>query len=151
MFENKLKEQFEKISNLSIDRLYDVTTGFKNQNNICDFIVFKEGILNYFECKAIHGNCLNFKSHIRDNQWQGLLKKSYIGGVNAGILCWFVDLDRTLYIDIQYLVLLKSLGNKSFNIYKDIETISTVEIQGIKKRVFFEYNLEDFLKEISYA
>lgn len=53
-FEDKLREQFEKISNVSIDRLYDVTTGFKNQNNICDFIVFKEGTLNYFECKAIH-------------------------------------------------------------------------------------------------
>lgn len=69
-FEYVLKKQFEKIPDISVDRLYDITTGYINQNNICDFIVYKDGTLNYFECKAIHGNTLNFKSHIRENQWK---------------------------------------------------------------------------------
>ena len=30
--------------------------------------------LNLFELKAIHGNTLNFKSHIRENQWNSLVK-----------------------------------------------------------------------------
>ena len=149
-FEEKLRKQFEKISNISIDRLYDVTTGYKNQNNICDFIVFKEGTLNYFECKAIHGNCLNFKGHIRENQWNGLLEKSYIGGVNAGIICWFIDWDITLFIDIQYLDEMKKAGYKSFNIKKDINKMPVVYLDGIKKRIFFEYDLEKFLEDISY-
>ena len=149
-FEDKLKVQFEQIPNLSIDRLYDVTTGYINQNNICDFIVFKEGTLNYFECKAIHGSTLNFKSHIRENQWKGLLDKSYIGGVNAGIICWFIDWDITLFIPIQVLEQMKNKGYKSFNIRKDINKCEKVYINGIKKRVFFEYDLEKFLEEISY-
>ena len=145
-----MKKQFEKIENLSIDRLYDVTTGFKNQNNICDFIVYKEGTLNYFECKAIHGNTLNFKSHIRENQWDKLLDKSYIGGVNAGIICWFIDWDITLFIDIQVLQQMKNKNYKSFNVVKDINKVEKVYIDGKKKRVLFEYNLEKFLEEISY-
>lgn len=102
-----------------------------------------------FELKAIHGNCLNFKSHIRDNQWQSLLNYSYIGGVNAGIICWFVDFDKTIFIDIQDLEFMKKAGKKSFSI-KWLKDSPVVEIKGEKKRVFFEYDLEKFLEEISY-
>ena len=138
-FENLLKEQFEKIPNISIDRLYDITT------------VYKDGTLNYFECKAIHGNTLNFKSHIRENQWDKLLKKSWIPGVNAGIICWFIDLDKTYFIDIEYLDYLKEQGNKSFNAISDIDKIPVIEIKGKKKKVFFEYELENLLEDLSYA
>ena len=148
-FENHLKDQFEKLSNVSIDRLYDVTTGFKNQNNICDFIVYRQGTLNYFECKAIHGNCLNFKSHIRPNQWDGLLAKSKINGVNAGIIIWFIDHDITLFVDIQWLdYLIQNYGNKSFNIIKDIKHIPVTIIPGVKKRVFFNYDLNKLLLDL---
>ena len=134
-----------------MDRLYDVTTGFKNQNNICDLMVYKEGTLNYFECKAVHGNTLNFKSHIRNNQWDGLLAKSFISGINAGIICWFIDVDKTIFLDIQYLEYLsEECENKSFNIKKDINKIPITEIEGNKKRIFFDYNLEKFLEDISY-
>lgn len=144
-----------------MDRLYDVTTGYKNQNNICDLIVYKEGTLNYFECKAIHGNTLNFKSHIRENQWQGLLDKSYIGGVNAGIICWFIDKNATLFIPIETLENMRKQGKKSFNAnetgtvwYNENGVKWGVDyfyIEGKKKRIFFEYDLEKFLEEISYA
>lgn len=149
-FEDKLKEQFEKLDNTVVIRLYDVTTGYLNQNNICDFIVYKDGTLNLFECKAIKGNTLNFKSHIRENQWEGLLKESYKPGVNAGIIVWFIDRDETYFIDIQDLEYLKQFGNKSFNPKIDLETTPVCEIIGTKKKVFFEYNLEKFLKEIRY-
>lgn len=48
--------------------------GYKNIDNPCDLIVYRNGTLNMFELKAIHGNCLNFKSHIRENQWNNLIK-----------------------------------------------------------------------------
>ena len=151
-----MKEQFEKLHDTSVDRLYDVTTGFKNQNNICDFIVYRKGTLNYFECKSVHGNTLNFKSDIRANQWRGLLKKSCISGVNAGIICWFIDFDKTLFIPIESLQILKEENFKSFNcrnansnLYKDLGVWS-YELEADKKRVFFEYDLEKFLEEISY-
>ena len=149
-FEQVIQKQFEQLEDISVDRLYDVTTGFKNQNNVCDLMVFKNGTLNYIECKAIHGNTLNFKSHIRQNQWNKLMEKSFIPGVNAGILCWFIDNDITLFLDISDLNYLKDHGNKSFNVKTDIKTIPTVLIEGKKKRIFFEYNLNKFLEDISY-
>lgn len=149
-FEQIIQKQFEQLSDISVDRLYDVTTGFKNQNTVCDLIVYKKGTLNYFECKAIHGNTLNFKSHIRKNQWDKLMEKSLIPGVNAGIICWFVDNDSTLFLDISDLDYLRKCGNKSFNINLDIKRIPAVFINGKKKRVFFEYDLDSFLEEISY-
>ena len=150
-FEEKLKEQFEKVEDTLVLRLYDVTTGYKNQNNICDFIVFRNGTLNLFECKAVHGNTLNFKSHIKQNQWDGLLENSTIPAVNAGIIVWFIDRDETYFIDIEYLDYLKTeLNQKSFNPKTDLEKIPTSLITGKKKRVFFEYDLKSFLEEIEY-
>lgn len=149
-FEDELREQFEKLPDTLCLRLYDVTTGFKNQDNPCDFIVYRKGTLNLFECKAIHGNTLNFKSHIRENQWRKLLKYSYIAGVNAGILCWFIDWDITVFLPIEYLQYMLEDTYKSFNIRKDINKIPRVILDGKKKRIYFEYNLEKFLEEIEY-
>lgn len=59
-FEQHLREQFKELNNVSIDRLYDITTGFKNQNNICDFIVYKYPNILYLECKAIHRKHIKF-------------------------------------------------------------------------------------------
>lgn len=107
--------------------------------------------MNLFECKAIHGNTLNFKSHIRKNQWDGLLENCNIPGVNAGIIVWFIDRDETYFIDIKYLDYLKTeVNQKSFNPKIDLDKIPTCLIEGIKKRVFFEYNLKKFLEDISY-
>ena len=130
--------------------------GYSKINNPCDLIVYKDGTLNLFELKAIHGSTLNFKAHIRENQWQELLEYSKITGVNAGIICWYIDFDKTIFIPIQSLQILKEENFKSFNcrnansnLYKDLG-VESFEINGDKKRVFFEYDLEKFLEEISY-
>ena len=130
--------------------------GYSNINNPCDFIVYRKGTINLFELKAIHGSTLNFKAHIRENQWQELLEYSKIAGVNAGIICWFLDFDKTIFIPIQSLQILKEENFKSFNcrvtnsnLYKDLG-VESFEINAHKKRVFFEYHLENFLEAISY-
>lgn len=124
--------------------------GYSKINNPCDLIVYKDGTLNLFELKAIHGNTLNFKSHIRENQWNELLKYSKIGGVNAGIICWFIDLDLTLFLDIYWLQVLKQRNYKSFNAKNDMTAVPVYIINGKKKKTFFEYRLEDFLEEFMY-
>lgn len=121
-FEDHVRESFEKVPGVSIDRLHDQTSGFKGSQNICDFIVYKEPREYYFECKSVHGNTLSihsvpkpdkkgvlhgFYGNITDTQWEGLLKKSHIKGVTAGVICWWVDKDVTSFIPIQFLQLLK--------------------------------------------
>lgn len=141
-FEDVIRQAFEKIPDISIDRLHDQTNGFKGSQNICDFIVYREPYEYYFECKSVHGASLPF-SNITDTQWNGLLEKSQIEGVFAGIICWWVDKDVTKFIPIQALQWNKENGYKSIRF--DHNGTSFIEIKGKKKRVFFDYDMEEFL------
>lgn len=155
-FEQVVREAFEKVPNVSIDRLHDQTTGFKGSQNICDFIVYREPYEYYFECKSVHGNTLPF-SNITDTQWNGLLEKSKIEGVFAGIICWWVDKDVTKFMPIQCLEYLKKYGAKSIRFdcnpfpksFTYWSPFVFTDIKGKKKRVFFDYDMEGFLNEYS--
>ena len=146
-FERVIKHSFENVQGVSLDRLHDQTTGYKGSSNICDFIVYKKPYQYYIECKSVHGNTLPFRN-ITKNQWNGLLEKSKIEGVFAGVICWWVDKDKTVFIPIQTLELMRTVGMKSVR-YDAIDDCGgdtdMVEIKGKKKRVFFDYDIEDFL------
>lgn len=144
-FEKVIKEAFEKVPNVSVDRLHDQTNGFAGSFNICDFIVFKKPYEYYIECKSVHGNTLPF-SNITDRQWQGLLEKSKIEGVIAGVICWWIDKDVTAFIPIKLLQEWKNSGYKSVKSEDVVDNPYLVEIKGKKKRVFFDYDMEQFFK-----
>lgn len=146
-FENIIRESLKRVDGVSVDRLYDQTNGFKGSTNICDFIVYKKPHEYYFECKSVHGNTLPF-SNITEKQWNGLLEKSKITGVIAGVICWWVDRDVTLFISIQMMQSYKEEGFKSvrFDIF---DNAGIYQIQGKKKRVFFDYDMKEFLERLS--
>ena len=157
-FEEVVREAFEKLPYVSIDRLHDQTNGFRGSQNICDFIVYREPYEYYIECKSVHGNTLSIHSNdktgrgevygnITKRQWEGLSKKARIHGVFAGVICWWIDKDITRYIPIEVLNYLKCDGYKS--VRYDYESICIVDIHGKKKRVFFDYDMEVFLNEVS--
>ena len=156
-FENVIRKSFERVEGVSIDRLNDNTAGFKGIAGICDFIVYREPYEYYFECKSVHGNTLPF-SNITETQWNGLLQKSQIEGVFAGVICWWIDKDVTKFIPIRDLVIAKKCGYKSIRydtecyIEHPMDELGykafSVEIKGKKKRVFFEYDMEEFLNEV---
>lgn len=145
-FEEKIKEGFLKCEEVSIDRVNDQMSGYKGSANICDFISYKKPNLFYLECKAVHGNTLNLSSDITKNQWDGLLKKTAIDGIIAGYMIWFVDHDVTLFVGSQTLRVHR-IDNKSLNI-NHLEDINHLKLKGRKKRVFFEYDIKDFLKRV---
>lgn len=165
-FERQIYKAFKAIPNVSIDRIPDQVTRYKgSSSNICDFVAYKYPNIFYLECKSVHGNTLSihsipkegkdgklhgFYGDIRDSQWDGLIEKSTIPGVVAGIFCWWVDQDITLFIPIQLLQLMRENGGKSIR-YDCLACngISTINISGKKKRVFFEYDMEEFLKLFS--
>ena len=148
-FEQVVRESFERVPGVSIDRLNDNTAGFKGIAGICDFIVYKEPYEYYIECKSVHGASLPF-SNITETQWNGLLEKSKIEGVFAGVICWWIDKDITRFIPIQMLEILKiELNAKSIRF--DFLHPDVVYIQGKKKRVFFEYDMEEFLNAVSMS
>lgn len=166
-FEDVVKSAFERIFGVSIDRVHDQTTHYKGSTNVCDFIVYKFPRIWYIECKSVHGSSLSihsvpkadkkgvlhgFYGNITDAQWQGLLAKSEIRGVIAGVLCWWVDKDTTAFIPIQLLEKCRNDGAKSFS-YREAEMLSNTDsshsvylVAGKKKRVFFDYDMKDLLE-----
>lgn len=143
-FERVVKEAFERVSNTSVDRLHDQMNGFAGSTNICDFIVYRKPYQYYVECKSVHGNTFPL-SNVTRNQWQGLLAKSKINGVLAGVMCWWVDKDVTKFITIQELEACKNAGYKSVRYEHDPFTIDgIIEIPCKKRKVFFEYDMDEF-------
>lgn len=144
-FESVIKESFEKVPNTSVTRLYDSTNGFLGVKTPCDFIVYHYPRQYMIECKSVHGNTLPF-SNITDNQWNGLLQVSSIKGAIAGVLCWWIDYDITMFLPILFLQGEKEAGKKSVNV-KDVESQIWVKLKGKKKRIFFDYDMQKFFEE----
>ena len=157
-FEEKVREAFEKVPDVSVVRLHDQTTGFLGSSNHCDFIVYKKPYEYHIECKSVHGNTLSIHSkdpskkygNITNKQWEGLLEKSKIKGVKAGVLCWWIDRDVTLFIDIKRLKFLRDGGLKSIRYDNEEWSDLIIPIQGKKKRVFFDYDMKQFFKEAEH-
>lgn len=180
-FERQVYKDFSRVPDVSIDRIPDQVTRYKGSSqNICDFIVFKYdqfswSRLIYLECKSTHGASLSiysepkadkdgvlhgFYGNIRDNQWEGMLEKSKIPGVRAGVLIWFVDKDVTLYVPISVLEKLRQDGHKSIRYDDDTKawikknnanvytTEETIVIPAKKKRILFEYDFKHFFTSI---
>lgn len=154
-FEEVIKQSFLKVPGVSVDRLHDQMNGYAGSSNISDFIVFRQPNQYYIECKSVHGNTLSINSNdpkrkygdISNKQWEGMLKKSKILGIYAGVICWWVDKDITLFLPIQTLQLMKTLEYKSvrYDIFDTTDYV-VVPIQGKKKRVFFDYDMNKFLR-----
>jgi hypothetical protein len=95
--------------------------------------------------------------NITNNQWEGLLDKSKIPGVRAGILVWFIDHDETYWIDIRLLEKHRNAGHKSIAYHCDFVDLmpETAElwtrIVGKKRRVLYDYDFIPFFEEINDA
>lgn len=142
-FEDCIREACEAVPDTSVTRLIDPQAGYAGVRNICDFIVYKYPTQFFLECKSIKGNTLNFKSDITENQWNGMLEQSKVRGVVAGVIVWFIDHDKTIFVPIQELEEMKQSGHKSFNVTAEYSDYY-FHLAGRKKRIYFEYNMENF-------
>lgn len=163
-FEGQVHDGFLQIPRVSIDRLPDPMAGYAGVKNICDFLVYKFPFQYYIECKSCYGNRLSIHSNdpkkkygsITNNQWEGLLDKSKIPGVKAGILVWFIDHDETFWLDIRLLEKHRNAGNKSIAYFCDWVDFTDeshcmwTRISGKKRRVLFDYDFIPFFEEIEY-
>ena len=116
-------------------RIPDQTSGYlTTSQNPCDFIGYTKGKLFLIECKSVEGNTLNF-SAVR--QYERLLKYKGLEGVFPGILIWYRDHDKVIWVPIEEAEKLKLGGAKSINIkiLKD-PNYKVLEIPSVKKRVF---------------
>lgn len=147
-FEKKLQEDFIKsVPNSTIDRIYDSVSGFKSISNICDFIAYSKPNIFYLEAKSHKGNTFPLTNL---TQYEKLSGKLGIPGVRVGVIIWFIDHKRVLYVPINTVSKLISDNKKSININKIFnEGYRVFEIPSKPKRVFLDSdysiltNLED--------
>ena len=155
-FEQCFKKQMVQ-ANFDVNRVADNTAGYMGGRNICDFITYLYPNIFYFEMKTTKGNTLPF-SNITENQWSGLQEKEKIQGVGAGIIVWFLEHDKTFFVSADCLQKIKNEGMfKSLHI-RDLRLKSEefdkgryhkcFEIKGTKKRVFFDYNMQEFKQDL---
>ena len=136
-FELKMKEDFKKsFPNGTIDRIYDSVSGYKTISNVSDFIAYNYPNIFYLECKSHLGNTFPLTNL---TQYDKLKEKVGIKGVRAGVVLWFIDHDKVLYVPISSITKMKADEKKSINI-KMVEdkSYNIIVIPSVKKRVFLD-------------
>lgn len=133
----------------SLDRIPDQMTGYLGSRNICDFDCYKYPNMYYIESKATGHDRFEF-NQISDIQRNGLLAKSKIAHVKAGIIVLFAEAQRAFWIPITEIEKLEDSGKHSLNI-KKIESwsIQYTEIQTIpstrKKLLDYTGEIDNFI------
>ena len=133
-FEQKFKEDFLKLGDCSIDRLYDVVTGYRSISQVSDFIGYKFPNIFYIECKSHRGASIPMGNI---TQYDKLKEKIGITGVRAGVVLWLVDKDVVMYVPMSTVKQLKENGEKSIGI-RHLEDYNIYVIPSTKKRVFMD-------------
>ena len=166
-------KQFEKDFSDSIPdycyvhRLRDTAQSYNNSSNTkfswdneCDFFIWDSlrHIFYAIECKSTKYKSMsvqldkNDKSNkmIKHHQKESLTKISEFDGAIAGFFLNFRDeknnTERTYFLDIvDFNKMIEDINKKSFN---EIDVIlnNGVKISGVKKRVHFRWNIDEFLK-----
>ena len=144
-FEQKFKEDFLKLPNSTIDRLYDTMSGYKAISQVSDFIAYRYPNIFYVECKSHKGASIPINNI---TQYDSLLSKVGIMGVRCGVVLWLYEKDVVLYIPIQTVKQLKDDGEKSIGL-RHLDNYRIINVPSVKKRVFMDSdysvlsNLED--------
>ena len=138
-FEEQFLKDFQRIDDAIIIRLHDQMTGYKvTSQNLCDYICYMYPNMLAIECKTIKGNTFPIS-----NLTQLPLMRTVVGkkGMRAGVVIWFYERDKVVYVPIKTFFELIKDGKKSYNVkWLDDEnnTYDAIEIPSIKKRVYMD-------------
>ena len=137
-FELHFKENWLKcFPNTFFYRLPDQMNGYlTTSQNPCDFIAFVNRKLFLLECKSHDGASIPFSAI---PQYERLLKYKDLKYVVSGVIIWFKEKDRVIWVPIQTMEKLVNDGFKSIQLkILDKKTYNFIEIPATKKRVFME-------------
>ena len=135
-FEAKLKQDWLKVDNSDITRLYDPTNGFKLISNISDFVGYIYPFMFYLEAKTTKENTFALS---KLTQADKLKEKQGIPGVNSGVIIWFRKHNKVCYVPIEEYVRLEQLKYKSVNVKMIGDpNFNVYEIPGTLKRTFID-------------
>ena len=135
-FENHFKAGWEEcFPDGALIRLYDITMGYKNINNICDFIGYVYPNMFMLECKAHAGASIPFG---KISQYDKLVRFSGIKGIRSGVVLYLYDKQKVFYIPASTMKKMKEDGKKSVGLKAVEEGYRIIEIPSESMRVFMK-------------
>lgn len=151
-----------------IYRLKDSAQSFKKNlntsfawNNPCDFFIFDSNkhLFYAFECKSTKFKSMSVQLNedeksikmIKYHQIKSLTEMAKYSGLTAGFILNFRDEvndnERTYFIEINnFNYMMKQINKCSFN-EMDIILYHAIKIEGVKKRIHYQWNIDKFLTE----
>lgn len=159
VFENNFRLSIPKTPNVFYYRLKDTASSYYggneflrfSQSNIADaFLLHTNNQFNIthlliLELKSHKGKSLPF-SAIRENQLKEMFIASEYRKVLPFLIVFFSDIERCFALPIQKVVALKQEGTRKSIPLEYFEEQGT-EIEVIKLRTNYRYNIEKFLEE----
>lgn len=166
----KFEENFKKSipSYCMLHRLKDSAMAYNNNkdtkftwNNTCDFFCFdsKSHLLYAFELKTTKYKSISYETEYNKNsskmvkyhQIESLKKLSQYDGIIAGFIFNFRDeksgIERTYFQNIiDFYSMCQKINKASFNEIDLTMNGNAIKISGIKKRVNYQWNLDEFFK-----
>ncbi len=141
-FEQQVKSDLLRcFPNSFVLRLPDQQSGYYGTSqNICDFILFTNKTLFLLECKSHKGNTFPLSNL---TQFGKLQQYKNVNDLKVGVIIWFIDHDKVVYVPIQYVIQMIDDGSKSINI-KDNDKY--YELPSVKKRTFMETDYTKLLE-----
>lgn len=135
-WEAKLKEDFSKLPGAYIYRVPDNMSGYRGITGISDFIGYKYPRIFFIEAKTILGNTFPLTNF---TQFAKLMSIPNVKGLHRGVMIWFQDHCRVVYIPVLTIDKMKKDGKKSVNIRTiDKEGYEYCDIPSTPKRVFLD-------------
>ena len=150
LFEKHFKSDWEKaFPGTFIYRLQDSMGGYRGISNICDFICYQNNKLYLIECKKHKGNTLPWSAF---SQAERLIPYKDYTNVYPGVVVWFEDHNKVIWINIEEIERMKLDGKKSVNIKMlEEESYNILEIPSVMQRTFMssDYSVMDGIKKRS--
>lgn len=166
LFENQFRKSIPDYC--FIYRLKDSAQSFTNNsntsfawNNPCDFFIFDSNkhLFYAIECKSTKFKSMSVQMNkdeksskmIKYHQIKSLTEMAEYSGLIAGLILNFRDEindnERTYFIGINnFNRMMKEINKGSFN-EMDIILYNAIKIEGVKKRVYYQWNIDKFLHE----
>jgi hypothetical protein len=154
-WENQYLKTFKKqFPDKLIYRLPDQQSGYAGEggSNPCDFLCYTGDCVLMVECKAKSGASINF-SEIR--QYEKMLDYKGLYKTYIGVLVWFYEKDKIIWVSIEEMEKMVNDGEKSIGLrminekkpYKKSYNIIKVEAQ--KLRTFMEADLINLVEVLN--
>ena len=152
-WETKFADTFEKqFPNRLIYRLPDQQSGYAGTggSNPCDFLCYPGNCVLMVECKAHAGSSISF-SAIR--QYEKMLSYKDTYKTYIGVLVWFYEKDKIIWVSIEEMEKMVNDGEKSIGLRMLKENYPKkyciIDVQAKKLRTFMEPDLRWLCEQIT--